>query len=312
MKIPHWEFQYILGNEDFPNIEVKNFYQFFKKEFLKGNSIDVGEYSNYYFFLMFDLIRSKSPKLEELLKKLMQAYPKTKNYCEQEMSKIGLSCYEYSNEKYVNIDKTGYCHDIYVVKDNFPHKEDIIQWIQSDEFSNTGCSAYINSNGIINVINNEKKLYGNEKRGIKIMLIKDELPVYISFGIVEGNVKITNTGWSSLKNRESGYNGGIIETHQIKSLKGCPKIVKGNFNAENIGITNLCGSPERVEGDFIVKKNSINTFEGMPLYIGGLFDVSNNRLTDESWENAKDNINGEFGDYNIKKNLFVKYRKELF
>lgn len=312
MKIPHWEFEYIYGNEEFPNSKVRQFYNFFKKEFLNGNPIDVGEYSNYYFFLMFDLIKTKVTNLEKHLKSLMESYPDTITYCEHEMSKLGITCRTFDGENYINIDKAGVCHEIYTVKDNFENKEEIIQWAQSDEFSNTGCSAYINSKGIINVINNQNKLYGNEKRGIKIMVINEELPNYIHFGKVEGNVIFTNRGWSSEKNRTSGYQGGVIEPHKIKSLKGCPRIVGGNFKAENIGINSLIGCPQRIEGDFIVKKNAIKSFEGMPQYIGKLFDISNNELTDEAWDYAKDNIDGEFGDYNIKKNLFIKYRKELF
>lgn len=309
MKIPHWEFQYIFGGEEFPNTKVKKFYKIFKNRFLNGNPIDVGEYSNYYFFLMFDLIKTKVTNLELHLKRLMEKYPKTIPYCEDAMSKLGISCRTFDKEGYI---KVGCRHGIYVVKDNFENKEEIIQWVQSDEFYNTGCSAYINSKGIINVINNQDELYDNEKSGIKIMLINDELPSYIHFGKVEGNVNFTNCGWSSEKNRRSGYQGGAIEPHKIKSLRGCPYFVGGNFKAENIGIDSLVGCPQRIEGDFIVKKNAIKSFEGMPQYIGGLFDISNNELTDDAWDYAKDNIEGEFGDYNIKKNLFVKYRKELF
>lgn len=307
MKIPHWEFQYIFGIEDFPNSEVRNFYVFFKKEFLKGNPIDVGEYSNYYFFLMFDLIKDKVTNLETHLKRLMESYPNTTPYCESEMGKLGFACRTFNGEDYIKVG-----HDIYVVKDNFENKEKIIQWVRSDEFKKTGCTAYVNSQGIINVINNQERLFGNEKRGIKIMVINEELPSYIHFGKVEGNVNFTNCGWSSEKNYRSGYQGGAIEPHKIKSLRGCPKIVEGDFKAENIGIDSLVGCPQRIEGDFIVKKNAIKSFEGMPQYIGGLFNISNNELTDDAWDYAKDNIEGEFGDYNIKKNLFIKYRKELF
>ena len=309
-KIPHWEFQYIHGREDFPNSEVRDFYGFFKKEFLKGNPIDVGEYSNYYFFLLFDLIKNKVANLETHLKRLMESYPKTIMYCEYEMAKLGMTCRTFNGDDYINISEAGVCHDIYVVKDNFENKKEIIQWIQSDEFSNNGCSAYINSHGIINVINNQES-FGNAKRGIKIMVINEQLPEYIQFGVVEGNVNFTNCGWSSEKNRTSGYQGGAIEPHKIKSLRGCPQIVKGDFIAENIGIDSLIGGPLRVEGDFIVKRNEIKSFEGMPQYIGGLFNISNNELTDDAWDYAKDNIDGDFDDYNIKGNKFVKYRKEL-
>lgn len=306
MKIPYWEFQYIFGNEEFPNSEVRQFYNFFKKEFLKGNPINVGEYSNYYFFLMFDLIKTQTTNLETYLKKLMENYPKTIPYCENEMSKLGITCRKYNGEEYVSNGR------IYVVKTNFENKDKIINWLHTSEFSVNGCDVYVNSCGVIDVILNRDQIYGNTKRGIILKVFKDRLPEYIHFGIVEGNVKFTNTGWSSEKNRESGYQGGLIEPHIIATLKGCPMIVKGNFNAENIGINSLVGCPQRIEGDFIVKRNSIKTFDGMPQYIGGLFDISNNELTDDAWDYAKDNIDGEFGDYNIKKNLFIKYRKELF
>lgn len=297
-KIPHWEFQYIYGNEDFPNSEVKNFYLFFKKEFLNGHVIDVYEYSNYYFFLMYDLLRSDIKDKEKQLKRLMKTYPKTIPYCETQMSKIGICCREYKGDKYLNDD------GIYVVPNDFPNKKKIMEWVKSNEFSNIGCSIYITKDGIINAINENKKLYGNEKRGIKIIIASEKLPEYIQFGTVEGNVKITNTFVNYLVK---------IDPHPIKSFKGCPKIVTGDFNAENIGIGSFYGCPITVNGDFIVKKNFIKTFEHMPKYIGGIFDVSNNELTDDAWEYAKNNIESEIvGDYKISNNKFVKYRKELY
>lgn len=309
MKIPHWEFKYITGHEEFPNPKVRQFYNVFKKRFLIGNPIDVGEYSNYYFFLMYDLIKTEVPNLETHLKRLMESYPKTAPYCEDKLAELGIACRIFDTENYI---RSVFCRGIYVVKDDFENKEEIIQWLESDEFSSTGCSVYVNSKGIINVINDQKELYDKEKSSIKIMLINDELPNYVHFGKVEGNFILTNCGWSSEKNRASGYQGGAIEPHKIKSLRGCPQFVGGDFKAENIGIDSLIGCPQRIEGDFIVMKNAIKSFEGMPQYIGGLFNISNNELTDEAWDYAKDNIEGEFGDYNIKKNLFIKYRKELF
>ena len=50
----------------------------------------------------------------------------------------------------------------------------------------------------------------------------------------------------------------------------------------------------------------------MPSYIKGVFDFSDNELTDEAWEYAKENIDGEFVDYRLSNNYFVKYRSELY
>lgn len=187
--------------------------------------------------------------------------------------------------------------------------------MHTSEFSANGCDVYVNSQGVIDVIQNDERLYGNMKNfGITLKVFTEQLPEYIQFGVVEGNVTFTNKGWSGEKNMLTGGQGvyGEILPHKITTLRGCPKIVKGDFIAENIGIDSLIGSPQRVEGDFIVKRNEIKSFEGMPQYIGGLFNISNNELTDDAWDYAKDNIEGEFGDYNIKNNRFYKYTKELF
>lgn len=366
MKIPHWEFQYIFGGEDFPNSEIRDFYGFFKKEFLKGNPIDVGGYSNYYFFLLFDLIKDKVANLETHLKRLMDYYPQIIPYCEEEMSKLGIVCRKYNGEDYIracylydreavleriigsnisqaDIDKFNADIDkyktlqefgfmgnivcdndgekiysrlpnIYVVNKDFKNKDKILTWLHTSEFSVNGCNVYVNSKGIIDVIQNDERLYGKTKRGIILKVFTEQLPEYVQFGVVEGNVKFTNNGWSSELNmltRGQGVYGEILP-HKITILRGCPKIVKGDFIAENVDIDSLIGGPQIVEGDFIVKRNMIKSFEGMPQYIGGLFNISNNELTDDAWDYAKDNIEGEFGDYNIKKNKFVKYRKELY
>ena len=59
------------------------------------------------------------------------------------------------------------------------------------------------------------------------------------------------------------------------------------------------------------KNNSITSFVGVPKKIEGCFNFANNDFTDEAWEYAKDNIDGEFADYNHNGNKFIKYRKGL-
>ena len=85
--------------------------------------------------------------------------------------------------------------------------------------------------------------------------------------------------------------GNVILRGESISLKGCPQKVNGNYDCRGCGI---------------------KSFIGMPSYIKGVFDFSDNELTDEAWEYAKENIDGEFADYRLSNNYFVKYRSELY
>lgn len=125
----------------------------------------------------------------------------------------------------------------------------------------------------------------------------DNIPEYISFRKVNGDFHIyADTG----------------------TLKGCPKYVNGDFecphwkSAKKEALKSFDYTPLYIEGDCILKHHNISSFEGMPLYIGGVLNISSNNFTDESWEYAKNNIDADVRDYNIKKNKFVKYRKELY
>lgn len=96
------------------------------------------------------------------------------------------------------------------------------------------------------------------------------------------------------------------------TLAGCPEIVHGDFECARCRLTKFENVPYYIGGDFIAKSNKISSFVGMPKYIGGCFNIANNEFDDAAWEYAKENIDGEFCDYNIANNKFVKYRKELY
>lgn len=83
----------------------------------------------------------------------------------------------------------------------------------------------------------------------------------------------------------------IAKGVDIASLKGCPKIVNGNF---------------------IVSNNNLKSFEGLPEHIGGYLDISHNEFTDAAWEYAKENITIDFNGYRMHHNMFNKYSKELY
>lgn len=86
--VPHWPHQYVYAYEEIHSATPaqKAFYQRFKQNFLNKVYLDVEGNSNYYFILLFDLLKEadKSPNLNELeihLKALAENYPKTASYC---------------------------------------------------------------------------------------------------------------------------------------------------------------------------------------------------------------------------------------
>lgn len=64
-KVPDWEHRYIYAAEEieYANQKQKAFYAYFKKEFLKGNDIDICGNTNYAFVLMFELIKDAEKTL---------------------------------------------------------------------------------------------------------------------------------------------------------------------------------------------------------------------------------------------------------
>ena len=65
----------------------------------------------------------------------------------------------------------------------------------------------------------------------------------------------------------------------LKSLKGAPKVVKGDFWCSVNRLKSLEGAPEYVGGSFDCHYNQLKSLEGAPKEVGGSFDCRYNRLT---------------------------------
>lgn len=86
-KVPYWEHSYVYSASYLENANQvqKQFYNYFKEEFLKGHYLNIENNSNYAFVLMFDLCDDyKTHKDYDLLKlqldKLAENYPVTARY----------------------------------------------------------------------------------------------------------------------------------------------------------------------------------------------------------------------------------------
>lgn len=175
----------------------------------------------------------------------------------------------------------------------------IIDWLNSEgkSFYMAGM-GYLSSDMLPRIFINEDYGIDVECQYSSINVRNDgKLPEFIRFNEVDGNFRIDFYP---------------IPENIVTTLRGCPVKVLGNFECERNKLTTLEGSPRHVGGDFVAKTNKLTSFIGMPKYIGGCFNIANNEFDDTAWEYAKENIDGEFCDYNIANNKFVKYRKELY
>ncbi|WP_336517007.1 tellurite resistance TerB C-terminal domain-containing protein [Pollutibacter soli] len=87
VNVPHWNHQYVYSASEISNAteEQKQFYNYFKQQFLKGNYLDLHGNTNYCFILLFDMIdafkQHKSLALiENQIAEIGQHYPVTSRY----------------------------------------------------------------------------------------------------------------------------------------------------------------------------------------------------------------------------------------
>lgn len=85
--VPFWSHQYVYSASalDYATKEQQRFYFTYKSNFLSGVCLDIEDNSNYAFILLFDLFNDYEDhkdleKLKEQIKRLGEAYPKTKSY----------------------------------------------------------------------------------------------------------------------------------------------------------------------------------------------------------------------------------------
>jgi hypothetical protein len=204
--------------------------------------------------------------------------------------------------------------ELFISAVNFPHKNDIVNWLSSYCFNYWDVNVYVKSDGFIDVISQDPKKLGS----VQVFVNNGgSLPSFIKFNIADCNFRFMETPYEDHLWRCAYYNDYMKRPHcsDLLNLIGSPKYVNGNFEVWKCGLKSLIGSPTVVKGNFSVSKNKLNSFFGMPQIIEGLFDISNNEFTDKSFEDfikSPESENVEINDIKHKNNLFVKYRKELF
>lgn len=123
----------------------------------------------------------------------------------------------------------------------------------------------------------------------------ETLPKWLKNIEVGKSLEIIHNKLHSVENLPYKIGGGINISYSIglKSLKGIPEIVNGNFDCGGCDLTTLVGGPKIVRGDFDCDGNPLENFDGCPEIVEGDFSyISPNHIIDTPPKNCK--IGGDF------------------
>ena len=83
-----------------------------------------------------------------------------------------------------------------------------------------------------------------------------------------------------------------IDSNDLTSLKGCPKIVGKGFYCNDNLLTTLENGPVEANGGYYCENNQLTSLKGCPKSVGGTFNCDNNKLT--SLEHSPKNVGDNF------------------
>ena len=95
-----------------------------------------------------------------------------------------------------------------------------------------------------------------------------------------GNIDLSSNQLTSLVGLPTKVFGNlsIYNNPGLKTLAGCPELVRGDFEALWLPITNCIGGPKYVGGDLYLYDTEINSLEGFPKEVHGNVFLGNTPL----------------------------------
>lgn len=120
------------------------------------------------------------------------------------------------------------------------------------------------------IVNDDLTVDGRYNVNLYHMIMEDELP--FNFNHVRGIFE--------------------IDSNDLTSLKGCPKIVGKGFYCNDNLLTTLENGPVEVNGGYNCENNKLTSLEGSPKCVGQDFVCFNNELT--SLEHSPKNVGDNF------------------
>lgn len=100
----------------------------------------------------------------------------------------------------------------------------------------------------------------------------------IEFGKCFGTLKLSNLEIKSLKGLPNEIMGDFdISNNMLENLADCPQIIKGSFSCTNSNLNSLKGGPTNVRSGYNISNNNLESLEGSPEIVDN-FDCDNNNL----------------------------------
>ena len=87
----------------------------------------------------------------------------------------------------------------------------------------------------------------------------------INFKFIKGDVLLNNNRLVSLEGLPTDiiYGQLDVSNNNLNSLKGSPKVIKGDFSASDCFLTTLSGGPEVVDGNYTVVNNDLRNLDDL-------------------------------------------------
>lgn len=100
----------------------------------------------------------------------------------------------------------------------------------------------------------------------------------IEFGKCFGTLKLSKLEIKSMKGLPNEIMGDFdISNNMLENLEDCPQVIKGSFSCTNSNLNSLKGGPTNVTNKYDISNNNLESLEGSPEIVNG-FDCSNNNL----------------------------------
>jgi len=141
-----------------------------------------------------------------------------------------------------------------------------------------------------------------EKYDIRKYTINDDLSIDVNGGVFLRNKKLE---YLPLRFNYVSGSFNCSYNRKLRSLKGSPQTVSGDFYCNSSGLKTLEGCPQTVGGDFNCYSNELKSLEGSPQTVGDGINIEENTvnlLVYTFIENADSFMIEDFNDYEIVRN----------
>jgi hypothetical protein len=139
-----------------------------------------------------------------------------------------------------------------------------------------GCT---NNRGLQSLIGGPEQVGAIDVHNCNLTSLEGFPKIVKSGNFLGGRVDVSGNKLTSLVGLPEELSELVIYNNPgLKTLQGCPKIIRGSFEALWLPITNMIGGPTVVYDDLLLYDTEINSLEGFPEAVGGNIYLGNTPL----------------------------------